>query len=158
MGAAAASLATVGIKAVAAATPDPIYDVIEQHRKAAREHLEAVRTEFAFEEAVSIKGERREEYEHLYAATGDAWDAMDEAAGTLVNTQPTTLAGILALCRYIGQLFEEDESPDLPEFISYDDDDTQETPTEALCHTIGAAVVELMKGSANEQCGRVSAI
>ena len=105
----------------------------EDYRKAAREHLEAVRTEFAFEEAVSIKGERREEYEHLYAATGDAWDAMDEAAGTLVNTQPRTLAGILALCRYIGPLFEGDDSPDLPEFISYDDD-TQETPAEALSY------------------------
>ena len=58
---------------------------------------------------------------------------MDEAAGTLVNTQPRTLAGILALCRYIGPLFEGDDSPDLPEFISYDDD-TQETPAEALSY------------------------
>jgi hypothetical protein len=30
--------------------PDPIYDVIEQHRKAAREHIEAVHTQFAYEE------------------------------------------------------------------------------------------------------------
>jgi hypothetical protein len=157
MGAAAASVAAIGMKAVSAALPDPIYDVIEKHRKAAREHIQAVRTEFAFEEAGSIKSERREEYERLYAATGDAWDAMDKAAGTLVNNQPTTLAGILALCRYIGPLFEGDDSPDLPEFISYDDD-TQEPPAEALCHTIGSAVEELMKGSGNEQCGRVSAI
>jgi len=30
--------------------PDPIYDVIKQHRKGAREHIEAVRIQFAYEE------------------------------------------------------------------------------------------------------------
>jgi hypothetical protein len=70
---------------------------------------------------------------------------MEDASGELVNTKPTTLAGIAALCRYIGPLFEGDDSPDLPEYISYDDD-TQETPAESLCQTISAAVEELMKG------------
>jgi hypothetical protein len=38
----AASLAvTVGLKVVAAAVPDPIYEVIEAHRKAALAHHEA---------------------------------------------------------------------------------------------------------------------
>jgi hypothetical protein len=126
--------------------PDPIYDVIEQHRKASAGHIEAVRVEFAFEEAHDIEGERKEEYDRLYAATGDAWDAMDEAARNLVTTKPATLAGILALCRYIGPLFEGDDAPNLPEHIKYDDD-TQEAPAEALCHTISAAIEELMKAA-----------
>ena len=121
-----------------------IYAVIEQHRKASAGHIEALRVEFAFEEAHDIEGERKEEYDRLYAATGDAWDAMDEAACNLVTTKPATLAGILALCRYIGPLFEGDDAPNLPEHIKYDDD-TQEAPAEALCHTIGRAIEVLIK-------------
>jgi hypothetical protein len=73
---------------------DPIYDVIEQQRKAAREHIEAVRIECAFEEAHDIHGEQREEYQRLSAASGTAYDAKYEAGFSLVNTRPTTLAGI----------------------------------------------------------------
>jgi hypothetical protein len=51
---------------------------------------------FAFEAAGSIKGESRREYDHLEAATDVAWVAMADAGCTLVNTRPTTLAGILA--------------------------------------------------------------
>jgi hypothetical protein len=127
--------------------PDPIYAVIEAHRKATTGHNEAVRVEFAFEEAHDIEGKRKEEYDRLYAATEDAWDAMDEAARNLVTTKPATLAGILALCRCIGPLFEGDDAPNLPEHIKYDDD-TQEAPAEALCHTIGRAIEELMKAAA----------
>ena len=121
MGAAAASVAAIGMKAVAAAVPDPIYDVIEQHRKAAREHIEAVRTQFAYEEHGGTQGERREEYERLVALTDAAYYAMDEAGCSLVNTRPATLAGILALCRYIEPLFGETDQPDLPEHIEYED-------------------------------------
>jgi hypothetical protein len=112
---------------------DPIYAVIEQHRKAAAEHLEALRVQFAYEEHGGIKGERLEEYQRLDGETDEAYRRMEDASGELVNTKPTTLAGIVALCRYIGPLFEGDDSPDLPEYISYDDD-TQETPAESLCH------------------------
>jgi hypothetical protein len=155
--AAGASVVSAGTLAAAAAMdpsvsqavtvrigPDPIYDVIEQHRKVCAEHIEAVRVEFAFEEAHDVKGERKEEYERLYAATGVAWDALDEAGCDLVNTAPTTLAGILTLCRYIGPLFEEDDSTDLPEHIEYDDGTTA-SMSEAFCHTIGCAIETLMK-------------
>jgi hypothetical protein len=47
--------------------PDPIYAVIEQHRKAAREHTEAIDLEAASEEAGGFKDERQEEYERLSA-------------------------------------------------------------------------------------------
>jgi hypothetical protein len=129
--------------------PDPIYAVIEQHRKASAEHIEAVRIEFAFEEAHDIEGERREEYQRLYAASGTAYDEMDDAGCDLVNTRPTTLAGILALCRYIKPLFGETDTPNLPDHIEYDDDTTACMP-EAFAYVIGRAIEELMKVSAGK--------
>jgi hypothetical protein len=123
---------------------DPIYAVIERHRKASAEHIEAVRIEFAFEEAHDIEGEQREEYERLYAASGTAYDEMDDAGCDLVNTRPTTLAGILALCRYIKPLFGETDTPNLPDHIEYADAAAAFMP-EAFAHVIGRAIEELMK-------------
>jgi hypothetical protein len=101
------------------------------HRKACTEHRDAVHIQFAFEER-GMEGEKLEKY--IVDETDEAYHRMEDASADLVNTKPTAkLAGILALCRYIGPLFEGDDSPDLPEYISYDDD-TQATPTEALCH------------------------
>jgi hypothetical protein len=96
--------------------------VIEQHRKAVREHTEAIDLEAASEEAGGFKDEWREEYERLSAVTMAAYYAMADAGRTLVNTRPTTLAGILALCRYIEPLFGETDQPELPDHIDYDDD------------------------------------
>jgi hypothetical protein len=129
--------------------PDPIFAVIERDRKACAEHIEAVRVEFAFEEAHDIEGERKEEYDRLYAATGDAWDAMDEAARNLVTTKPATLAGILALSRYIEPLFGEDDQPKLPEHIEYEDAASAYIP-EAFAYVIGRAIEELMKAPAGK--------
>ena len=147
--AAAAAMAPDVPKAVTvpqntASSPDPIYDVIEAHRKATREHHEAVCVECAFEEANDFHGEQREEYQRLSAASGTAYDAKDEAGDTLVNTKPTTLAGILALCRYIEPLFAETDQPDLPELIEYDDSASAYIP-EAFAYVIGRAIEELMK-------------
>jgi len=125
--------------------PDPIHDVIEAHRKATREHHEAVRVECAFEEAHDIHGEQREEYQLLSAASGTAYDARDEAGYNLVNTRPTTLAGIFTLCQYITPLFGETDQPDLPEHIEYEDAAAAYIP-EAFAYVIGRAVEELMKG------------
>jgi hypothetical protein len=124
--------------------PDPIYDVIEQHRKAAREHIEAVRVQFAYEEHGGIKGERLKEYRRIEAAVDVAWVAMADAGCTLVNTRPTTLTGILALCRYIEPLFGETNQPDLPDHIDYEDDASAYIP-EAFAYVIGRAIEALMK-------------
>ena len=123
--------------------PDPIYDVIEQHRKAAREHIEALNIHCAFEEC-GMQGEKLEEYERLVALTDEAYYAMADVGRHLVNTRPTTLAGILALCKYIEPLFGEVDQPDLPEYIDYDDD-TQAYIPEAFAYVIGRAVEELIK-------------
>jgi len=125
--------------------PDPIYDVIEQHRKAAREHIEALNIHCAFEEC-GMQGEKLEEYERLVALTDEAYYAMADVGRHLVNTRPTTLAGILALCKYIEPLFGEVDQPDLPEMIEYDDD-TQAYIPEAFAYVIGRAIEELMKAA-----------
>jgi hypothetical protein len=119
--AAGASVASVGTMAVAAmptaapdspaCTLDPIFAVIERHRKACREHNEALDTHMDFEE-VGMTGEKLEKYESLVAETDAAHDRLDDFGCDLINTKPTTLAGILALCRYINPLFEEEDSPD----------------------------------------------
>jgi hypothetical protein len=154
---AAAVASAVGAGSLAAATqaanvpravtvpigPDPIYDVIEQHRKAAREHIEAVRIQFAYEEHGGKEGERLKEYKRLETLTDVAWVAMADAGCTLVNTRPTTLAGILALCRYIEPLFGETDQPDLPDHIDYEDDAQAYIP-EAFAYVIGRAMEELM--------------
>jgi hypothetical protein len=75
--------------------PDPIYAVIEAHRKACLEDTEAVRIQFAYEEHGGKEGERLQEYKRLEALTDVAWVAMADAGCSLVNTRPTTLTGML---------------------------------------------------------------
>jgi hypothetical protein len=58
--------------------PDPIYDVIEAHRKAVLEHNDAERIQFAFD-AGGKTGERREEYDRLVALDNVAWGGLTEA-------------------------------------------------------------------------------
>jgi hypothetical protein len=135
-------LVAVTLKPGSAAMPDPIYDVIEAHRKAALDHNEAERVQFAFD-AGGKTDERREEYDRLVALDNVAWGALTEAGCTLVNTLPTTLAGILALCRYIEPLFGDTDQPDLPEYIDYEDD-TQAYIPEAFAYVIGRAIEKLM--------------
>jgi hypothetical protein len=125
--------------------PDPIYAVIEQHRKAAREHTEALNIHCAFEEC-GMQGEKLEEYERLVALTDEAYYAMADVGRHLVNTRPTTLAGILALCKYIEPLFGEVDQPELPEYIDFDDD-TQAYIPEAFAYVIGRAIEELIKAA-----------
>jgi hypothetical protein len=61
-----------------------------------------------------------------------------------VNTKPTTLAGIVALCRYIEPLLDEADTPNLPLAIAWDDD-TASTVGGALANVIAAAVEALLK-------------
>jgi hypothetical protein len=157
--AAGASVVSVGTLAVAAAIPtdaraypghavDPIYAVIEAHRKACTEHDEAINTHMAFEE-IGMKGEKLEKYNSLVAETDAAYDRLDDVGCDLINTKPTTLAGVLALCRYVQPFFGESDPDELPDHILYDDDSTA-TPAEALCYVIGRAVEDLMKAPAGK--------
>jgi hypothetical protein len=53
-------------------------------------------------------------------AVDAAFDVYEDAGADLVNTKPTTLAGIVALCRYIEPLLNDDG--ELPEVIHWDDE------------------------------------
>jgi hypothetical protein len=127
---------------------DPIFAVIERHRKACREHNEALDIHMDFEE-IGMTGAKLEEYKRLVAETDAAYDELEDAGLDLINTQPTTMAGIFALCQYIKPLFAEDDAPDLPQYILYDDDTTA-TPAGALCYVIGQAVEEMMNAAAGK--------
>jgi hypothetical protein len=128
---------------------DPIYEVIERHRKACAAHNEAIDIHMNFEE-LGMTGAKLEEYKRLVAETDAAHDRLDDVGCDLINAQPTTLAGIFALCQYINPLFAEDDAPDLPEYILYHHDDTTATPVEALCYVIGRAAEDLMNAAAGK--------
>jgi hypothetical protein len=153
-GASVASVGTLAVAAMPAATltaartVDPIYAAIERHRNACREHNESIDIHMYFEE-LGMTGAKLEEYKRLVAETDAAYDRLDDVGCDLINTKPTTLAGILTLCRYLSPLFEEEDSYDLPTCISYDDDTTA-TPAEALCYVIGLAVEDLMNAAAGK--------
>jgi hypothetical protein len=157
LGAIAGSAAAVGtiaglspVIAEPAAAPaiDPIYEVIERHRKACAAHNEAIDTHMDFEE-LGMTGAKLEKYNSLVAETDAAYDRLEDVGLDLINTQPTTLAGIFALCQYIKPLFAEDDAPDLPQYILYDDDRTA-YPAEAFAYVIGRAVEEMMTAAAGK--------
>jgi hypothetical protein len=93
---------------------------------------------------IGMTGAKLEKYESLVAETAATYDRLDDAGCDLINTRPTTLAGIFALCQYIKPLFAEDHAPDLPEYILYDDDTTA-YPAEAFAYVIARAAEDLMK-------------
>jgi hypothetical protein len=98
--AAGASVGTLAVAAMPTAAPDspactidPIFAVIERHRKACREHHDAVDIHMDFEE-VGMTGAKLEKYNSIVAETDAAYDRLDDVGGDLINTKPTTLAGI----------------------------------------------------------------
>ena len=154
-GASVASVGTLTVAAMPATAPDspacavdPISEVIERHRKAAREHNEAIDIHMAFEES-GMEGEKLEKYNSLVAETDAAYDRLDDVGCDLINTKPTTLAGILALCRYVQPLFSENDPDELPQYILYDDDSTA-YPAEALFRVIGSVIEDLIKAQAGK--------
>jgi hypothetical protein len=151
--AAGASVASVGTLAVAApdspaCAVDPIYAVIERHRTACEAHTQAVHVKCDFEE-VGMTGEKRRQYEILDALSDAAYDHMEEVGGELVNTKPTTLAGIAALCRYVEPFFNEHETMNLPEAICWDDE-TESSAAGAFANVIAAAIEALIKIQAGQ--------
>jgi hypothetical protein len=115
---------------------DPIFAAIEAHRRAVAAHGEAVETEMALEVSLP-EGQRQSDikvWEEKIVETDDPrwlaavrarWEAsnsMDDLAIDLLNTEPTTVAGIEALLRY----FADQEEGLFPDNAS-DDDGSEET-------------------------------
>jgi hypothetical protein len=129
---------------------DPIFAIIDKHRAATTAWKEAVRVEFAYEkcrpevEAMDPveRGTYQSTFDSLQEATGDAGDQMHEASIDLVNTPPSSLAGIIALCEYFGP--QADETHNLPDEIDWDDG-TQSTPAGAFANAIRSAVAAMVQ-------------
>jgi hypothetical protein len=159
--AAGASVASVGALTVAAmpatapdrqaCAVDPIFAIIDKHQAATATWREAVNVEFAYEkcgpEVEALDPVERQTYQStfdsLQEATSDAGDQMRETSIDLVNTPPASLAGIVALCEYIGPQLDDDERH-LPDEIEWDDG-TQSTPAGAFANVIRSAVAAMVK-------------
>jgi hypothetical protein len=132
-------------------TSDPIFAIIDKHQAITTVWREAVRVEFAYEkdrpeiEAMDPveRGTYQSTFDSLQEATSDAGDQMHEASTDLVNTPPTSLAGIVALCEYVGPQLDDDEH-NLPDDIEWEDG-TQSTPAGAFANVIRSAVAAMVK-------------
>ena len=87
----------------AAADPDPIFAAIERHRVLSTE----------YDSAVAISGNLGgPEFEAAEEITSVCCDALLEHANKLICSKPTTLAGAIALVRYVASLEEWQEPVD----------------------------------------------
>ena len=108
------------------------------HRQAVAAHDAVVDIRAAFND-VNMNDEQRTQLAALESAVDGAWDRLEDAGITLVNTDPTTLAGIVALCRYVEPLLNESGTVNLPEVI-YWDDDTHSSAGGALMNAIAVSI------------------
>ena len=93
--------ATVASHQASSAGPDPIFAAIEQHKVAFRISQELGRVRSG-----TVDCERDPEYDAVQCkaaieADSAATDASNEAAYALTTVRPTTMAGALALLRYV---------------------------------------------------------
>jgi hypothetical protein len=139
--------------AVAAAVPvaalaempviDPIYAAIDKHRQAVAAHDAVTDVRAAFND-VNLNDEQNAQLAVLEAAVDDAWDQLDDAGCDLVNSKPTTLAGVAALCKYVEPLLNERDTVNLPEVICWDDG-TASRAAGAFANAIAVAVEVIIR-------------
>jgi hypothetical protein len=112
-----ASAAVIPTAALGAApSSDPIYAAIERHKAAMAPYDAAVAIRGAFRDADDDTGE---EVERMDEAVYAAWESCTQAALDLINTQPTTLAGILAAIRVV-QIQMRDDGIYMPQTLELD--------------------------------------
>ncbi len=144
--AAGATALTVAPARAAAPAADPIYALIERHKQAVAVYDAATDVRARFND-INMNDEQRKQLAVLQDAVDEAWDPREEAAIDLLNTKPTTLAGIVALCRYIEPLLNADG--ELPPAI-YWDDETISSAGGAFANVIAAAAEALIKVQAGK--------
>ena len=127
---AGAASAAVAIPAAAAPMPDPIFAAIEAHR-AAWAALEKDCSRLSDESTPEAEAE-------FYRLN----DAVEEAAGILVETQPTTMAGAVALLRHVAEHEGQGDTFDL------EDEDGKTGPWSYFMHQTLADALEKMRASA----------
>jgi hypothetical protein len=136
-----------------AAGPDPIFAAIDRHKQTAAVWDAAVDVRSNFND-LDMTDEQREQRDELDDAVEDAWRPCEQAGIDLVNTEPTTQAGIIAAIAYIRiQLLE--DGIYMPhgmefEFNPGNEGDAKETMAwiDAFLHTIARATATLANGGA----------
>jgi hypothetical protein len=83
------------LPATAGAAVDPIYAAIERQKQTAAVWDAAVHVRSNFND-LHMTAEQREQRDELDDAVEDAWMPCSQAAVDLINTAPTTSAGIVA--------------------------------------------------------------
>jgi hypothetical protein len=149
---AGASIASVGTLAVAAmpgvgpaiaaCAVDPIFAAIELHEKAADVWNAAVDVWAKFPDGPELSVER----ERIHDAWCDARDVLDDTGVDLINTAPSTLAGIARALNYIREQMLNDDGIYMPRGLRLADDTDGEYPAawiEAFLGTIEDAAREL---------------
>jgi hypothetical protein len=125
---------------------DPIYAAIERHKAAGIVWEAAVDVRAHFPD-LHMTDEQREQRDRLDGAVEDAWEPCDQAGVDLINTAPTTPAGIIAAIRYI-QIQMLDDGTYMPHHLVLDTGgDAQETMgwIDAFLDTIADAAGALGK-------------
>jgi hypothetical protein len=107
-GGAVAALTTAS-PTIAARAPDPIYAAIERHRAAGIIWNAAVDIRADFPEFTAPRTEETdEERDRLDDAVDEARDPLEKAGVDLINTPPTTVAGIVTAIRYMQRQMRDD--------------------------------------------------
>jgi hypothetical protein len=98
----AAAIATTPPAIAGVAEPDPIYATIERHKAAGIPWDAAIDVRAAFPESADpMTDEQWEQRDALDDAVDEARDALEKAGMALINTTPTTPAGIVTAIRYM---------------------------------------------------------
>jgi hypothetical protein len=128
--------------AIASALPDdPIYAAIKRHKAAAVVWDAAVDVWAKFPDGPELWLER----ERIHDAWCDARNALDDVAIGLINTAPTTLAGIARALNYAREQMLQDDGVYMPSGLALKDSDYPEIIgwIEAFLDTIEHAAREL---------------
>jgi hypothetical protein len=134
------SLATAGLVG-----PDPIFAAIERHRAAGAIWYAAVTVRAQFDD-VNMTAEQQRQIDEIEGAVEDAWEPCEQAGIDLINTAPTTLAGIARALNYIREQMLQDDGIYMPSGLRLADDTDGEYPVawiEAFLDTIEHAAHEL---------------
>ena len=149
-GASVASVGTLAVAAIATGAPpaalavDPIYAAIERHKAAAAIWDAAVTARARFPDT-DMNDEQAEQCDLLDESREIAWEPCEQSAIDLINTAPTTLAGIVAAIQY-ARIQMQDDGTFMPHGLEYENGgDAQETMgwIDAFLDTLADAATEL---------------
>jgi hypothetical protein len=149
-GAVAAAIPTGAVAGIPTSV-DPIYAAIERHKQTCIVWEAAVDIRSNFND-LDMTDEQRERRDELDDAVEDAWEPCEQAGIDLINTEPTTRAGIVAAITYI-RIQMRDDGTYMPHGVKFEytegcAGDSPETMgwIEAFLDAIASAAAELGKG------------